>query len=385
MNITLYRSFKYIPGVICELNDSHAFCSNYGSSRRENNTIIMNETETLLKLNARYAATILPFTIVLGCCGVAGIVGNLLVFIVYGFGKQFREKKYRHYVLTLAAIDLVTCLTLIPAEMVKHRSYFNFTEQILCKTKCFFNVFAASAASYCLTLVAVDRYIMTCHPLFFSRLQKYSLSIASRLCVVFIFIAIVTSFPAAILCGITKTKMADINNFDLDVYLCETEPRYEKLLIRYIYRSFLGSLLIIICVIIIVLYAQIGRAVMKFVRVRHTQNDGTISMEDLTGGEKTSLSCHTRTHAHMPCNMKLLFVVTMVFIVTYIFYFTCSWIDQTKLSPVQFLLFSILFRLYFIHSVINPLLYIKMDRYFRKRCVHIMTTFYRTSHGLDNV
>lgn len=338
--------------------------------------------ETLEELNARYAAALLPFTVILGCFGLIGIVGNILVFIVYGCGRKFKDKKFRYYVLTLAFIDFITCLTLIPAEMAKHMSYFNFTERALCKTKCFFNVFAASSASYSLILVAIDRYIMTCHPLFFAKLQKYSFNFASVLCVLMLFLALLTSVPAAILCGITQSRMTDINGYDINVYLCETEPFYEKDLSRYIYRIALCATQICISILMIILYVRIGHAVMTVMKIRKCQH-GTIQLHALQpklyrGEHSESITPGCRICSQsIPSKIKLLFVVTVVFIVTYSFYMSLSWIDQTKLSPTQFFFFSVFFRFYFIHSIINPFLYTKMDRYFRKRCLQLIRMLLR--------
>ncbi|XP_053407202.1 neuropeptides capa receptor-like [Mercenaria mercenaria] len=339
--------------------------------------------ETLDQLNARYAAALLPFTVILGCFGIIGIIGNILVFIIYGCGKKFKDQKFRYYVLTLAVIDFITCLTLIPAEMVKHISYFNFTERALCKTKCFFNVFAASSAIYCLTLIAADRYIMTCHPLFFAKLQKYSFSFASRLCILMLFLAILTSVPAAILCGITQSTMTDINGFDINVYLCKTEPFYENIPSRYIYRFALCAAQILTSIIIVLLYARIGHVVVTIMKRRECKH-GRIPLNDLRGklyrgAQSSSMrpGCHLCSSS-IPSNIKLLFVVTVVFIVTYAFYTSLTWVDQTKLSPTQFFFFSVSFRLYFIHSIINPFLYTKMDRYFRNRCLKLIRTLLRS-------
>ncbi|XP_060597481.1 olfactory receptor 8B3-like [Ruditapes philippinarum] len=346
-------------------------------SLEDTNISSYNETptaETLNQLNARYAEALLPFTVILGFFGIIGIIGNLLVFIVYGFGKQFKDKKFRYYVLTLAFIDFITCLTLIPAEMMKHVSYFKFTERELCKTKCFFNVFAASSASYCLTLIAADRYIMTCHPIFFAKLQKYSFSFAARLCILMQFLALLTSLPAAFLCGITQSTMTGINGSEINVYLCETEPYYESNPLRYIYRILLCATQTSISIIMIILYARIGHAVRTVMKIRECKH-GTIKMAELKlyGGEQSNSvthGCHACSQS-IPSKIKLLFVVTVVFIVTYLCYMSLSWVDQTKLSPTQFFFFSVAFRSYFIHSIINPFLYTKMDRYFRNRCLKL--------------
>lgn len=386
MNYYLNKSVEEPIETVYEIwddaSDNDRWTANYSitSFNYTGNQTVFEET--LDQLNARYAAALLPFTVILGCFGFIGIVGNMLVFIVYGFGKKFKDKKFRYYVLTLAFIDFITCLTLIPAEMVKHMSYFNFTERALCKTKCFFNVFAASSASYCLTLVAADRYIMTCHPLFFANLQKYSFNFASRLCVLMLFLAVLTSIPAAILCGITQSKMTDANGFDIDVYLCETEPFYEKDLSRYIYRIALCAAQTSISVIMIILYARIAHAVMTVMKIRECTH-GTIQLSALQpklyrGEHSHSITPGCRTCSqNIPSKIKLLFVVTVVFIVTYSLYMSLSWIDQTKLSPSQFFFFSVCFRFYFIHSIINPFLYTKMDRYFRKRCLQLIRMLLR--------
>jgi len=53
----------------------------------------MTPAETLDELNARYATTLIPFTILLGLFGVIGIVGNILVFIVYGWGTEVQRQE----------------------------------------------------------------------------------------------------------------------------------------------------------------------------------------------------------------------------------------------------------------------------------------------------
>ena len=105
-----------------------------------------------------------------------GFCGNIIVIVIYGFGKKFKDRKYRCYVLCLAIINLATCLTLIPAEIIQHRIYFVFVKTELCKVKCFFNIFGASSASVCLLIVAMDRYILVCHPVVCDKMGELRLS-----------------------------------------------------------------------------------------------------------------------------------------------------------------------------------------------------------------
>ena len=331
------------------------------------------KTETLVELNKRYANALLPFTITLGLFGFVGIIGNIIVITIYGFRKSFKDKKFRWYAVSLAALDFSTCLTLIPAEMWKHRSYFSFIESHLCKTKCFLNVFAASSAFYCLLLVAIDRYIMTCHPLLPVKFKTFSHRAAWRLCIVMIGLGAVTAIPAAILCGISSDMMVNKYGQTTKVYLCKSEPEYEKSRQRILYRYTLGIVQTLTSIIFIVLYAQIAYAIVQVMKLKKTSS-AEMDM-DLYPGNSTHMcetpSCFNK-EMPIPSNIKLMFLVTIVFIVTNFLYLGLSYIDQTKLSPLQFVIFSIFFRLYFIHSIINPFLYLKMDRIFRRHSLQLL-------------
>ncbi|XP_052773987.1 putative neuropeptide Y receptor type 6 [Mya arenaria] len=349
----------------------------------------------LYELNDRYATTLLPSTIVLGVFGIVGIFGNIFVFIVYGCGKKFKDRKFRYFVVSLGLIDLLTCLTLIPAEILKHRTYFNFTERHLCKMKCFMNVFAAAGASYCLMLVAVDRYILTCRPMLCKNVPKISHSWAWRLCLIMLLMAVLTSIPAGVLCGITYDVITDVyGNVTAEIYACESEPYFEDGISRYVYRIFLSVIQILISLLMIVLYARIGHTVLQAMKIRESRDPQDVQMYDYrthweprpkNGGQQLGTPMcgphhqvhqHHHHHHHIPTNIKLLFIVTVVFIVTYVLYLVLSWIDQKQLTQTQFLVFSMFYRSYFIHSIINPILYLKMDKHFRGKCRRLMKSLF---------
>ncbi|KAH3788157.1 hypothetical protein DPMN_166289 [Dreissena polymorpha] len=71
-----------------------------------------------------------------------------------------------------------------------------------------------------------------------------------------------------------------------------------------------------------------------------------------------------------PYKTLIWFVLTLVFIVTYILYLALSTkVDTiTKLSPSSFALFEAFFRLYFLNNIINPLVYALLDKNFREAC-----------------
>ncbi|XP_052770361.1 pyrokinin-1 receptor-like [Mya arenaria] len=347
------------------------------------------------ELNDRYATTLLPLTIVLGVFGIVGIFGNIFVFIVYGCGKKFKDRKFRYFVVSLGLIDFLTCLTLIPAEILKHRTYFNFTERHLCKMKCFMNVFAAAGASYCLMLVAVDRYILTGRPMVCKKVPKISHTWAWRLCLIMLLMAVLTSIPAGVLCGSTYDVNTDVSvNVTAEIYACESEPYFEDGISRYVYRIFLSVIQILISLLMIVLYARIGHTVLQAMKIREARDPHDMQMYDYrahwkprpkNGGQQLGTPMcgpHRQDHQHhhhhhqFPANIKLLFIVTVVFIVTYVLYLALSWIDQKQLTQTQFLVLSMFYRSYFIHSIINPILYLKMDKHFRGKCRRFMKSLF---------
>ncbi|KAH3787420.1 olfactory receptor-like protein COR1 [Dreissena polymorpha] len=203
--------------------------------------------------------------------------------------KTIKDKKFRYYVLSLALIDLVTCMTLIPAEMLKHQQYFNVAGSVWCKIKCFSNVFAAAAASYCLVLVAIDRYMLTCRPVVFCKVQSISHGLAWRLCLSMLVLAVLTSLPSSILCGITSDVLRLNKGQTIFVNLCEIEPHFEYGISRYVYRISLFILQLTIFVIMIVLYARIGLEVWTAERIRAAQ---TV--------ELTALNHHLHSHERLP-------------------------------------------------------------------------------------
>ena len=340
-----------------------------------NQTNERNLTETLTEFNDRYAKALLPLTIAFGILGFVGIIGNIIVIVVFGFGKQFRDKKYRCYVLCLAVIDFTTCLILIPAEIIKHRSYFNFVETDLCKVKCFFNVFAASSASLCLLIVAIDRYILTCHPFLCVRIRSFSHGVAWRLCILNCFLGLIISIPSAMMCGTTRKNMTNARGGVTHVYICESEPYYKDMTVRYVYRYTLIVLQTLVSAVVIFLYVRIGLAVQRVMKLRREPSENNIFELRRCSTGDTYVACQTSSHSHqppLPLNIKILFLVTVVFITTYFFYIGMTWVDQTKLTPVKYVFFALFIRIYFIHSVINPFLYAKMDTLFRKRCMKLL-------------
>lgn len=214
-----------------------------------------NETESHEALNIRYANALLPLTVIFGFFAAIGVIGNILVLIVFSLGREFRNNNFKIFVICLGIVDLLTCVFLIPAEMAKHRTYFSFENLFMCKTKCLFNVWAGCAAALALLIISIDRFRKVCQPL----KKQIPPSLALKLCVLLAFaVPVLLSWPGAMMCGIKEENKTNIYNTTTVVYLCETEPKYKNSIWRYIYKFTFVILLVGVSICCLVMYVLIG-------------------------------------------------------------------------------------------------------------------------------
>lgn len=220
-------------------------------------------TESLDDLNKRFADALLPLTATFGVFAFAGFFGNLLILLVFSLSREYRSNNFKIFVLCLAVIDIITCITLIPAEMIKQRHYFAFDDAAACKVKCFFNVFGASASCLSLLVISIDRFRKAVQPL----KKQLSPSLAVKLLFVFGFVVpILLSIPGTIMCGIEKVNKTNIYGSETEIYLCATEDKYKFSIWRIVYKYTFIILLVGISCVYVVLYTFVMREVAKQVR-----------------------------------------------------------------------------------------------------------------------
>ena len=91
--------------------------------------------ETTDELNARYAAALLPLTVIFAIFTVVGVLGNAGVIVVFSLGRASRNSTFRVFAISLAIVDFLICALLLPSEIAKHRSFFYFDNLALCQLK----------------------------------------------------------------------------------------------------------------------------------------------------------------------------------------------------------------------------------------------------------
>lgn len=387
-----------------------------------------NQTESLENLNARFALALLPLTVIFGLFIVFGFFGNLLILLVFTLTRDYNRNNFKIFVLTLGVIDIIICITLIPAEMVKQRHYFAFDDLIMCKVKCFFNVFGASASCMALLVISIDRYRKVVQP--FRKQLTPRLAIRILCVAAFVFPALL-AVPGAIMCGIQKINKTNINGGMTAIYLCETEDRYASSIWRLIYKYSFVMLFLVISLVCIILYTFVMKEAAKQIRAIAKQKRNS-SFEAISSSDsydpnsvvkrndsncrqssKTSFDENLTTNGSMtrdtasrddtmsikstkikkvsnqlsfkslrsqipllqqrqgfPKKTLVWFSLTIVFIVSYMTHIILSTrVSAVKwMTPHQFANFSFFFRIYFVNHMINPVVYAIFIKRFRISC-----------------
>ena len=128
------------------------------------------------------------------------------------------------------------------------------------------------------------------------------------------------------------------------------------------------------------MYAKIGMTIVRRFARSHNVNElrccyatDVFECRHYSGGDVYALRNTTSSSApYLPNNIKILFIVTIVFIVTYFCYAGMRLVNQITLTASQFPLYAFIVSIYFIHNFINPFLYAKMDSVFLKRCKRLL-------------
>ena len=409
-------------------------------------SLTMNNTtdivfEGLEDLNNRYAKAFIPFVVVLAVLSFVGILGNILVLLVFCFSQQYKYTNFKIFVICLALLDLLSCITIMPAEMAKSQHYFSFPDAMPCKVKCFFNVFFNTAAAMALLTICIDRFRKVCQPL---KKQIYP-GLALKIVISAMAFSFLVSLPAPIMCGISTANKTNIYGTHTTVMLCTAEKRFEKSIFRSIYKVGLTCILFGVSITLIVMYVLIGRIVIRHWRVRETMGsfsiesnkspdpsekvEGERPTEDVFVDEDDALtepnspvndpesvkyvpkkerkvlrksssisissnSTQTKFNVSLrkgslspfqararrrkssvsatgvPYKTLIWLILTFIFIVTYFLYAILSFFTtkQYLMSPKKLLIYTFLFRIYFVNNIINPVIYAWLDQRFRSSC-----------------
>lgn len=124
-----------------------------------------------------------------------GIVGNTMVLIVYY--KGFKKGSTRVLILFIAAVDLFSCLLVIPGEVYDMFHLWDWSNVGLCKARMFITGTSTVASALALLVVAAVRFRKVCYPFGWQVGSRHA-----RICAILVLLfAMLASVPLGLVNG----------------------------------------------------------------------------------------------------------------------------------------------------------------------------------------
>ena len=116
------------------------------------------------KFNFHYVNVFIPNIVWSLICLVIGIVGNVIIILVYIFKmKNYSEERY--FIPILALFDLCAIIFTTIYFILDYVYFVNFQSYIICKLIAFFTYSWTAISSHTLLVIGVQRYLKICKPL----------------------------------------------------------------------------------------------------------------------------------------------------------------------------------------------------------------------------
>ena len=206
-------------------------------------------------LSTSFRDSMLPVIVLLAAFDIFGFVGNIIVVYVYTF--RYTKNRFRCLVLAMGLVDLTSCLTTIPLEVISTWLWLNFPSRELCKVKSFFIQFTENSAMYLLFITAVYKYRQICIP-FSTQITQKSIVIS---CAVGILFAAIFAAPSAIMWDINIHNLTFYNSSET-VLICEVNKDLHNTIYPTVYEVAL-SLYILFLLATVVLYIFVARTTIQ--------------------------------------------------------------------------------------------------------------------------
>ncbi|XP_071156966.1 cholecystokinin receptor type A-like isoform X1 [Mytilus edulis] len=240
---------------------------------------MVNEGMLLEELNQEEAKQYVGGIIFVTFLMIIGIIGNLHVLFVYTF--RIKPSNHRIFILSLAVLDMITCIVGMPFIIVDLRNPLTFTMVSACKVLRFVNYFICTSSALILTVIAIDRYRKICVPLG----KQISKRIAKVLILVCLGTSMVLSWPAPVLYGHSSINTTNPN---ITGVRCFTEDQFKNTQLQAYFNAILILLVCVVFGILLVLYSLIGMVISK-----HTTFKGSVPGATSSDSSKHKITVST--------------------------------------------------------------------------------------------
>lgn len=339
-----------------------------------------NTTIDLTKMQGYSSAELYAVLAILSLFSVLGTVGNALV--IYVFGRRKEKLTSTVFILTLAGTDFITCLVIVPFTLVMEAIDFRIQYDFPCKVYKFLITSNVPFSAFIMVAIAVDRYLCICHPFLHAMNIFRAKVIIAALALLATTLGIITSLAFGVQMSEPVYNNATGRWVNHTVE-CDTNVEIISEEFRMTYQKVYAALFLTPLVIVGVLYGLIYRSVLmrRAARLRQKYDKASACAEHsveetqmtvlngngngethengLTVKEKRKRKASKKDRNRM-ANMRtacMLFVVTLVFVIC----FLPAWLMAHKIVPFS----PIVFYMYFMYNVANPIIYAFMNQTFR--------------------
>ena len=240
-------------------------------------TVNANFTKvTAEDLSIEMKQAVWPVTILIGIEAALGIIGNLLIIIIYTL--HYRRCNFKYFVLCMALIDITSCMTTLPGEMFSQIHWYSYKHEWICKIKSYFNVFTVWSSAFALLLLAYDRYRKICRPLEWQIQPSW----AFRACIISVSISGIISMPVIILWG-KQSYIYETKGQNITVTICEKAGFYADGIYPFLFiiAAYMVPVVFMICVTYIFNFL-IARTI--FTKIPTAKNSNNIPLHQLEEG-----------------------------------------------------------------------------------------------------
>lgn len=374
------------------------------------NTSDIGSNITFSEWNDEITRSLIPNIIVLSVYLVLGICGNFIVLLVYGF--QFKEpSEERYFIPVLATFDMTATLYLAVNYIFQCFNQVTFSNNFGCKTLVFITGLATTNPVFILVIIAVQRYMKICVPF------KQSMSILmKRMALVLTnVVSLLYAMPLPFVYGSVPYRSV---RYGISGMRCG-RLREGHAFMSNLHAIVACVLVFVIVITLTILYGRIGYTVFRNLEMKkrftrdeknietnsegvstEVRDDGMSTTTDKTSNlsqdkydgqrpmetnEKPTASKKRRKHnRRVSHKLTIMFlVITLVFLLCFVPKVIILLLEGMyedfweQLSILQRPVVMLLYHMFVINNIVNPIIYAFMDVKFRNEAAILLNCMFR--------
>ena len=337
----------------------------------------------------RIAQTLLP-NIILQCTVLfIGVLGNILVLVMYCTKMNGDLTEPRYFIPVLTVMDLLACLSAVVYFVTDTYMWMSYYSDVLCKAVIFTNGYTIGTSNTFLLVLAIQRYQKLCRP----HSRRMSLFWRRITMVLVILANFVYSIPTLVLSGVGELSLV-YNNTNISGMSCFTGtneyPEFE-----IVYYGFAVVISVVYILLTMGFYIPVALAIYQnFNRRRMFQQPRNNSMETSQNASSSFIQSKMssgkeivqNSHVNVPLskyrkcktNFTLMFfIIITIYIASYIPTYVILILTKsgkhfwTDISFSEFAIYNALVRTYVVNHVTNPFVYVYFDTRLRQSVTSI--------------